>query len=448
MSSIEYQPPTGLSGAYDPIAANTTLEWTASVDGIPELFTSSGTYTVDPTSDHVQVTGLGAGGGATSATCQANSANGGSFGGYGGAGGAYAQATFPITTFGSTVAVTIGAPGAGGALQVADINGTTFFYGNPGSAGGNTVFGSVLTAGGGAGGVIGSSTLSQAAGGTATVTGGSSITTESGGAGSFLQNNGSSNISVAAGNSTLAGAGGGSGGLPLAGSTAPLAGGTAGSTAGGVAGTDVVYPTGTTGGAGGAGAAQSGILGGSGGGGGGSATPPGGGTGSGIDVPFTGGAGGVGGGYGGGGGGSGMAVAFVAGLGPSHHQYAYGTAGGDGGPGVLETITYWLHTHDPQYIVYRNGVPIGVTGQGVTGFVDNSPLAGANTYTVYASYDGVSLNSAASDPFTVTVSLGNVFVSGKFSPANAFAPIMLINLKGVKPKFYAPVINPNMRSRR
>lgn len=449
MSSIEYQPPTALSGAYDPTGPDNTVSWTASVDGVPELFLSSADYIVDSSADHVQVTGIGAGGGGTSSTNQADSGNSGSFGGYGGGGGAYAQATFQIADLTpGPVAVVIGAAGPGGAATTSDVIGATFNYGTPGTPGGDTSFGSVLTAGGGAGGEQGGASPAVAPGGIATIVGGTSIITETGGTGAFFAYTGvGSDPMIAAGNTTLAGAGGGSSGLGAGNDgvhSDPLPGGDAGSVAGGAGGLNSFYPPIFTGGNAENGSSQTGIRGGSGGGGGG--------VGSNFDTSvqqdMTGGLGGNGGFPGGGGGGSGMVVALYEGGGPSGHCFAFGVVGGDGGAGELETITYWLHTHDPQYIVYRNGTPIGVTAQGVTTFVDESPLAGANTYTVYASYDGVSLNSAASDPFTITVSLGKVYLSGKFSPANAFAPIMLINLKGVKPRFYVPVINPNMRSRR
>lgn len=320
--------------------SNTLTEPTVTV----QLFTQSGSYIAPPGTKYVVPTAIGAGGGGTSSSTQANSGNGGSFGGYGGGGGAFARAAFAIAAVGTgAIPVIVGAGGVGGGAQTTDVIGTSFLYGLAGSAGGNSSFGSVLTAGGGAGGPVGNTPGVPAPGGTATITGGADITTETGGKGAFLYCFGvGQNLDSVAGNTTLAGAGGGSGGLPLfnVGITLPIPGGTAGSVAGGVAGVNVSYPDGTIGGSGGNGAAQTGVLGGSGGGGGGFATPPGGGEGGGIAEDFTAGAGGSGGGYGSGGGGSGMVVAYVSGLGPDHHQYAFGVAGGNGGPGVVEVAAY------------------------------------------------------------------------------------------------------------
>lgn len=100
------------------------------------------------------------------------------------------------------------------------------------------------------------------------------------------------------------------------------------------------------------------------------------------------------------------------------------------------------------YNVYRNGTLLtNVTVPGQTFFTDTTVIAGLSyTYTVAAANADLTDASGLSAPLVINTS--PVFLYGRFSPANAFAPVMLINVKGIKPKLYAPVINPNMRSRR
>lgn len=80
-------------------------------------------------------------------------------GGHGGSGGAYVTRQIRSSDLGSTVTVTVGTGGSGGAAVTADNT-----SGNAGSGGGNSTFGSLLTAYGGGGG-LGGTAANQAGGG-------------------------------------------------------------------------------------------------------------------------------------------------------------------------------------------------------------------------------------------------------------------------------------------
>lgn len=177
-----------------------------------QIFTSSGTWTkpASGTVAYIQVWGAG-GGGSTNAS------------GGGGGGGGYAERWVPFSALGSTETVTIGSGGSAG---------------SPGSVGGNSSFGSFMTAygGGGAhtqagggisGGAASTSSLTSGGGATNTVVGGSGVFGGGGGAGN-TGNGGSSQYgggggsgSGVGGASARAGAGGNAG---IAG-TAPAGGG-------------------------------------------------------------------------------------------------------------------------------------------------------------------------------------------------------------------------------
>lgn len=433
--TIEYQAPTDLFGTYDPLLLQVDLLWTASIDGIPIAYTVPGvyTFTVDPTADHVVASVWGGGGGGAGGG--SNSGSSTKSGGGGGGGGGYVNATFSVSLLGSSQTVTVGAGGtAGTGGSGVNSNGAS------GGAGVASSFGGFAAANGGGAGLI--SQFTSAAGGTASQTSGTSVTTETGGTGGESVPSGQSlTLNPNGGNTTNAGGGGGGGGYTFSDTVAGLTGtgGTVNSIIiGGAPGAQAILAGTAIAGAGSVG--QSALAGGGAGGGGGGAAcnftvlP--------NNLVQTGGNGASGGSYGGGGGGGGTSNAT-----DSNGTYTGGN-GAAGFGGAVFLTTFWLHTQLPQYLVYRNGTLIGVTAPGVTSFDDLSPLAGVNTYTIYASYDGVTQMSAASNPVTITIAGGVAFVSGAFSPANAFAPIMLINVKGIKPKFYAPVINPNMRSRR
>lgn len=109
-----------------------------------EIFTTSGTWTKPGSGTYAKIEAWGAGGGG------ANGHSNNDYGG-GGGGGAYSSVILPLSSLGATETVTIGAGGAGGADGSA----------NDGAAGGNTTFGSHLTAYGGGGGGRGAPAVSD-----------------------------------------------------------------------------------------------------------------------------------------------------------------------------------------------------------------------------------------------------------------------------------------------
>lgn len=293
-----------------------------------QIFSTSGTWSApsgSPKTTHIILCGAGGGAGGGAETTLGTAESGGG----GGGGGNYADSWVPTSALGSTVTVTIGTGGSGGIALTS--NGT----GNNGTAGGNSTFGSFLTAYGGGYGAGGQSAANSGGGGGAgfcgvggNATGSTSGTAgPCGGAGggtggpAFNQINvnggtgGGIGVSAApADPSGISGfgasGGGGGGGLNTSSATA---GGTSGKTfsqggaAGGAAGT-------STGGTGTAAATPSAYQCGEGGGGGGGAS---------AGVGGTGGAG-I---YGGGGGGGGTSAGGNSG------------AGGAGGNGYAVAIT-------------------------------------------------------------------------------------------------------------
>lgn len=119
-------------------------------------FTSSGTWTKPSSAQFVMVElwGAGGGGGSGYSGGSGNSRQGGK----GGAGGTYVQKIFLASALSSTETVTIGAGGTGGISISGD-------YGQPGTNGGDSTFGSLLTAWGGGLGGAGTGTLSFSGGG-------------------------------------------------------------------------------------------------------------------------------------------------------------------------------------------------------------------------------------------------------------------------------------------
>lgn len=200
-----------------------------------QAFTASGTWTKPSnlTGNElvvVQLWGAGGGGGGIDA--------GASGGGGGGGGGAYTQAYYRASDLGATVTVTLGAGGAGG---VGGINGT---------AGGNSTFGSLLSAyGGGGGGCYGGTSGAGGGGGGNISSGGSAVTATFGAGGNI------GGGSTAGSSSTFGGGGGGPGG------GSPHTGGS--SVYGGGGGAGAAYDGGVSynGGGGGAGGSNFGAAG-------------------------------------------------------------------------------------------------------------------------------------------------------------------------------------------
>mgnify|MGYP003598678107 CR=1 FL=1 len=110
-----------------------------------ESFTSSGTWTKPAGLKYALVVGVGAGGGGGSGRQGAAGEN--RFGGSGGSGGAVVWRLLNAGELGATVTVTINSGGTGASGQA-----STSSNGTAGTAGGDALFGSILTADGGNGG--------------------------------------------------------------------------------------------------------------------------------------------------------------------------------------------------------------------------------------------------------------------------------------------------------
>jgi hypothetical protein len=126
--------------------------WTSAAGASAEIqdFTTSGTWTKPSNANFVMVEAWGGGGGGGSG--RRGAAGGARTGGGGGSGASYVQRLFSASELPSTVLVTAGAAGSGGAAITANAT-----NGNAGSAGGNSSFGGLLTSYGGLGGLGGSS---------------------------------------------------------------------------------------------------------------------------------------------------------------------------------------------------------------------------------------------------------------------------------------------------
>jgi len=127
----------------------TALEYGSVASASIQEFTSSGTWTKPSGANFVMVEALGGGGGGGSG--QITSAGSDQWGGCGGGGGAYAYRVFKASELPSSVVVTVGAGGTGGAAKTG-----TSENGAAGTNGGNSSFGNLLVAYRGAGGPGGS----------------------------------------------------------------------------------------------------------------------------------------------------------------------------------------------------------------------------------------------------------------------------------------------------
>jgi hypothetical protein len=306
-----------------------TLSFATAAAASVQEFTSSGTWTKPTGANFVMIECWGAGGGGGSGPKFDNSTY---YGGSGGGGAAYVSRTFIASELSSTVSVTIGAGGAGGAaITTANTNGAN------GVSGGDTTFGSFVTAFGGERGLAGSS--SQSNGGLA------ASLFNSGVSGAIFENNFSFGGGVRAASSSngAGGWGGGPGGAGLALSTSIPGGNSAygGGGGGGGGGQDNGVPASRGGGAGGGRVSPGSGLNGSGaaagttpGANGSSGTSIGQGGGGGAAAPRTANIAAGNGGNGGaasGGGGGGAAVANGTGA---------SGAGGTGGNGLVRVYTW------------------------------------------------------------------------------------------------------------
>lgn len=194
-------------------------------------FAASGTYTPTPGVKFVEVFLFGAGGGGGSGARQASGAI--ASGGGGGGGGGVARGRFDAGQIGAGVSVTIGAGGSGGAAQT--VNSTA---GNNGTAGGITIFGTLLRAGGGGAGSGGGLAVGSGGGGGGTPEGlsGGSAAGPTGGGFVFNPQTGGGSGGGAYLAINTPGAGSGGGGGPATGASGGIGGNTIGSASGGGAG--------------------------------------------------------------------------------------------------------------------------------------------------------------------------------------------------------------------
>lgn len=118
-----------------------------------EVFTASGTWTKPANLDYVEVICIGAGGGGASGSIGAGTNSAGTANQQrGGGGGGRARAIIMAADLPSTVAVTVGAGGAGGAARTGSHASGGSVNGNAGTTGGNSSFGAFVAASGGTGG--------------------------------------------------------------------------------------------------------------------------------------------------------------------------------------------------------------------------------------------------------------------------------------------------------
>jgi hypothetical protein len=160
-SGVLYPVATQADIGTDPnqIPLNQYLGNLAFQDGLPydvQVFTTSGTWVEPVNATQVRVIAIGGGGGGGSGCKGAAATN--RNGGVGGGRGNYIDVTLRASEITTTVSVTIGSGGTGAASQT-----TNTTPGISGVAGGNTTFGSYLTAYGGYGGAGGTiATFTQA----------------------------------------------------------------------------------------------------------------------------------------------------------------------------------------------------------------------------------------------------------------------------------------------
>lgn len=274
-----------------------------------QIFTVDGTWTKPAGAKVVEVKAIGGGGGGGGGGLGLQSAAAVTTGGSGGGGAAAARAVITAATLPGTVAVTVGLGGFGGPARSGTAALTAGAGAQPGS-GGNSSFGTFLSAPGGSRGNTGTTTTSAIGAG--------GIGQEAGGNGG-ASNNSTGGLTPT---STPAGASGGGGGGIIAGNAVRGLGGAAGAHLTYISATAGVG--GAVGSPGTAGSDQPFVAAGVGGGGGGALQ-----NGSTIGLP-----GGAGGKYGGGGGGGG--AAWTDGTTPVTTG-----AGGNGGDGAVVVYTYF-----------------------------------------------------------------------------------------------------------
>jgi hypothetical protein len=302
------------------VDANAAIAW-SKIDGLTDalgakaaqaqvdVYSTAGTFTwtkpANAKSVHVALFSGGGGGGSGRKTPSGTAGSGGG----GGAGGNYSERILQAALLGESVSVTVGAGGQGGAAVTTNPVGGT--NGNVGIVGGNSSFGTFVTAFGGGPGGFGTITTGAAGSNTA-----NSVRAM------FLGGAGNTGNLTAGGAGTGAGTGaaGGGGGGGIAATPAASAGGNGGTSyyflSGGQASGGAA-----PGGNGGVGPSVATNQAANGGGGAGGAS----------SITGNAGNGGTGGLYGGGGGGGGAALVDIGNSG----------AGGNGAPGIVVVTTYF-----------------------------------------------------------------------------------------------------------
>lgn len=103
----------------------------------------------------------------------------------------------------------------------------------------------------------------------------------------------------------------------------------------------------------------------------------------------------------------------------------------------------------PGYAIYRDGSLIDNVAADIVTYTDTTLLAGVHTYKVVA-YDGTNFLSGDSNIVTVDTTITRLPVPnafGAFAFDAVFPPVLLVNVKGIKPRIYTPLENNIVRAR-
>lgn len=108
---------------------------------------------------------------------------------------------------------------------------------------------------------------------------------------------------------------------------------------------------------------------------------------------------------------------------------------------TIPTASFPDPSAPPGYSILRNGVRIDQEFSGPS-YIDATVVPGSTyTYTVAAQDAIGTYISDFSGPLVIVVPFTTALLFGGFSPADTYKPIMLANVKGIKPRVYVPIQN-------